>query len=164
MLCQSYHDIIAIFCIGNLYLSDDGLAIHLYNELIKLKLSENIKIYQFGLLGFSQIDLILPYRKLIVIDALKGFGRPGDIFTIDLFLSKYLDNNTLSSHDIGLFELLETIRILDPSKMPKEAILIGVEIENVNEFGVTLSPKVNNVISQVQKIIINEIKCGGMNL
>ena len=159
MHCESCHSSIAIFCVGNYYLSDDGIGIHLYNELKRLSFPKKVHIYQFGLLGFSQIEYFLAYRKLIIVDAVKGYGNPGDIIKIDLLSSEDTNNsNLITSHDIGIFQLLSLVRLLYPSKIPNELILIGIESKITNTFSTKLSPVINNAMLNLKNVIINEIQ------
>lgn len=150
---------IAIFCVGNYYLSDDGFGIHLFKILRDTSLPENVQIFEFGGTGFFQTDIILPYRKLIVADALKGLGMPGEIFRFDLLENPCLPycKTMVSSHDFGIMELLDMVRTLRPENLPKQAILFGAEADITDRYGTTLSPRVDKALSGVKEMIIEEV-------
>jgi hydrogenase maturation protease len=151
--------ITAIFCVGNYYLSDDGFAIHLFRVLKGLSLPEDVEIYETALMGFNQIEYIRPYRKLLIIDAVKGLGAPGDIFKLDLINSPpAFQKAMLSAHDIGVLDMLELVRVLSPENLPKEVILIGVEAADTMTYGTDLSPMSAAALPVVKSMVLEEIQ------
>jgi hydrogenase maturation protease len=150
---------VAVYCVGNYYLRDDGFAIHLFHRLKEATFPLTVELHQFGTLGLSLIDHIEPYRKLFILDAMTNMGRPGDIFRLDL-----LDNpdlfckSVISGHDFGVMEVLEIVRRLYPEKLPREVVLWGVEAEVLDEYGTTLSPKVAQALVEVEENVLNEIE------
>ncbi len=124
-----------------------------------MPLPDYVKIYEFGLIGFALTDFILPYRKLIVVDALKGIGRPGEIFKFDLLKDPpVFYKSMLSTHDFGIIELLDVVKMLYPENLPKEVLLFGAEAAITDQYGTTLSPQLNKALFGIREIILEELK------
>ena len=155
---KTQRDITAVCCVGNYYLSDDGFAIHLFHNLHNMPLPNNVELREFGLIGFSQFDSVLPCRKLIVADVLKGVGKPGEIFKFDLLNDPPVFCKTiLSVHDFGIMELLDMFRVLCPENFPEEAILFGVEAKIMDQYSTMLSPQLNTALFRVRKMVLEEL-------
>ncbi len=149
---------IAIFCVGNYYLSDDGFGIHFFHMLKAAPLPDYIEVCEFGLMGFSLADYILPYQKLILVDALKGIGKPGEIFRFDLLKKPpVFCRSMLSAHDFGIIELLDMVKALNSENLPKQVLLFGVEAEIMDQYGTTLSPQLEKALLRMKKIVLEEL-------
>jgi hydrogenase maturation protease len=95
-----------------------------------------------------------------MIDATMDGKPPGTISVIKpRFASDF--PKSLSAHDIGLKDMIESITLLD--KLP-DIILITVSIKQIEGLSLELSPVIKNtipaIISEVEKLVadINDIK------
>lgn len=131
----------------------------MYRQLKEATLPPLVELHQFGTLGLSLIDHIQPYRKLFILDATINMGQPGDIFRFDLLDNADLFFKTVvSGHDFGVMEVLEVVRRLCPEKLPREVVLWGVEAEVLDEYGTSLSSKVEQALVEVKENVLNEIE------
>jgi len=152
----------ALFFTGNLYAGDDGFAIHLYEQFKDIPLPRKPDIYCCGVKGLAMVDTFRPFKKLVVIDALRGLGQVGEIFRVDLLnenLSQW-SGAPVSAHDIGIIETIEIVRHLFPQHLPAEIILIGVDIGNRDMMGTTLSAEIFAALTPVAKMIYKELESG----
>ena len=72
---------IVVIGIGNLLLMDEGIGIHVINELEQHKLPENVDICDGGTGGFKLIDLMHEAKRVIFIDAVETGKASGTITT-----------------------------------------------------------------------------------
>jgi hydrogenase maturation protease len=71
--------------VGNSILSDDGVGIHVANQLKQKINSPNITIDEALTGGMNLLDLLLGYDKAIIIDAVKiDNGEEGEVKRIPL--------------------------------------------------------------------------------
>ncbi|MGE5341029.1 MAG: hydrogenase maturation protease [Candidatus Omnitrophota bacterium] len=150
---------VAVFFAGNYFSGDDGVAIHLYNELRHMDFPDHVFLYPCGIQGLALSESIDAFRKLIIVDALSGFGDPGGIFRFDLLndnLSE-LSRSAISAHDIGIIDTIEIVKRLYPERLPRSVILIGVEAGTINTTDISLSPSVGMVLPAVKGMISREI-------
>ena len=150
---------ILILGVGNPILSDDGVGIHVLEELRK-KYS-NISGLEFDDLstgGLSLAERFIGYEKVIMIDALAlDNGTPGAVhkLTIEDFGTT---KRMYCAHDCNLATAYDVLKKeLGPEKMPDEVIIIGIEAENFNEFSESLSEKVAKAIPKAVAMVEKEL-------
>jgi len=144
--------------VGNLILGDDGVGIHVVNEIKKQIKNPDITIDEAITGGMNLLDLLLGYEKAIIVDAVKSDNSEnGTVKRIPLS-----DFNTIHScnpHDISLIEAIEMAKKMGEKKIPKEIIIIGVMMKQIPcEFGEELSKKIQTAIPKAVELTLNEIK------
>ena len=143
---------IVVIGVGNLLLMDEGIGIHVINELEKHKLPENVDIYDGGTGGFKLIDLMHEAKRVIFIDAVETGKAPG---TITTFTSKDVRSiypkKKYSLHDTDLLEVIKMAELLDN---PPEIEIVGVQPKTIN-YGITPSKELRDAMPN----IINTILC-----
>ena len=75
---------IVILGIGNILLSDEGVGVHVANELAKMDLPPDVTVVEGGTDGFRLLNIITEADRLIVIDAVRGGSEPGSIYRFDV--------------------------------------------------------------------------------
>jgi hydrogenase maturation protease len=148
---------VVIIGVGNLLLMDEGIGIHVINELEKHKLPENVDIYDGGTGGFKLIDLMHEAKRVIFIDAVETGKAPG---TITIFTSKDVRSiypkKKYSLHDTDLLEVIKMAELLDN---PPKIEIVGIQPKIIN-YGTTLSKEladsmpeiINTVLSRIEEI------------
>jgi len=162
-------DNILILGIGNILLQDEGVGVHTIRELEKCakglpgypdnyretgtpseEWPENIHLLDGGTGGFHMLSIVQEYKTIVMIDATIDNDPPGTIKVVEpRFASDF--PKALSSHDIGLKDLVESATLL--GFLPK-IYLITVTIDQNQELGMELSKQIHNTIP----VIIAEIK------
>lgn len=148
---------LVIIGIGNVLLSDEGVGVHVVNELKKLKLPAYVEVYDGATLGFDILNLMEGASKAIIIDAVRGGGKPGSIYRFNL---KELEFEThvfemTSMHHLDFATALKLGR--EVYKLPEKVIVIGVEPRRI-DVGLELSDEVKAAIPEVLKIIFKEVE------
>lgn len=144
---------ILILGIGNVLLGDEGVGVHVVRELEKLKLPEHVSVLDGGTGGFHLLSIFEQNKKMILIDATLDGNKPG---TVNLLKPKYSKDfpKTLSSHDIGLKDLIESSALL--GFMP-EIALITVSISDNQPVLMELSEEVRKSVPEVITLIYKTI-------
>lgn len=154
------HQPILILGIGNILLADEGVGVHVVKELEKRKYPDHVNILDGGTGGFHLLSIFEQYQKIILIDATLDGNAPG---TVNLLQPKYSKDfpKTLSSHDIGLKDLIESSALL--GFMP-EVSLITVSISDNQpidmELSEVVSTSVPKVIELINKILRDQSEIG----
>jgi len=140
---------ILILGIGNILLGDEGIGVHVVRELEKKKYPDHVEILDGGTGGFHLLSIFQQYQKMILIDATLDGNEPG---TVNLLKPRYSTDfpKTLSSHDIGLKDLIESSALL--GFMP-EVSLITISITDNQPISMELSGEVKSSIPQVTALI-----------
>ncbi len=133
---------ILILGLGNLLMGDEGLGVHVARQMEQEDLSDNVSVLDGGTGGFHLMSYLEDYPIIIAIDATLDSNPPGTIRLIRPRFSKDFPK-ALSTHDIGLKDLLEGLQIL--GKFP-DIHLFVVSIETVQPLHIGLSESVAAVI------------------
>jgi len=148
-----------IIGVGNLTRLDDGIAIRVIQELEKIPFPDNIKITDLGTGGVDIALALDGWKHAIIIDAvdIKNL-KPGEIAKFKIVDRNLPEVKGLSStHGFDALSALKLAFALKDFKLPEEIIIIGVQIKNIDGFGVGLSKEaedaIPNVITQIKELI-----------
>jgi hydrogenase maturation protease len=145
----------AIIGCGNTLLSDDGIGIHVINELKKIKIPANVKLLDSGTKSIELINELEKFEKIIFIDSAKSNGKPGTIYRLtekDLHVQK----NVISLHELKLEHTLALAKNLLGKKFPK-IVIFGVEAKSI-EFSTKLSKEVKGAVPKLITLILKELR------
>ena len=146
---------IVVLGVGNLLLSDEGVGVHVANELVKLELPPGVTVVEGGTDGFRLINVITEADRLIVVDAVKGGGAPGSIYRFDINEVQNCPSGFKTSvHQIGILEVINLSGLI--GKTPQTTV-IGIEPESL-EMGMELSPEIKSKIPRIIELIWDELK------
>ncbi len=145
---------ILILGLGNVLLGDEGIGVKLIQELDKESLPENVDLLDGGTGGFYILSVLEAYDTIIMIDATIDEAKPG---TINVLEPKYASDfpRALSSHDIGLKDLIESAILL--GHLPK-IYLITVTISQDQDIRLKLSPYIENAIPKVKNKVLEMLQ------
>lgn len=140
-----------ILGIGNYLMGDEGIGVHVANQLENELLPVGVDVLDGGTGGFYLLEYFEIYKHVILVDATLDGNPPG---TIRLIKPRFASDfpPAMSTHDIGLKDLVSALQVL--GKMP-EIDLFVVSIHSIQQQGIELTPNIANVIPE----IINKIRC-----
>ena len=143
---------ILVLGIGNILLGDEGIGVHAVRVLEKSPYQDHVVFLDGGTGGFHLLSIFEEYKKIILIDAALDGNKSG---TVRLLKPRYVRDfpQTLSAHDIGLKDLLQSSALL--GFLP-EIFLITVSISENQPLSMELSPEVGRCIGEIEEIV-NEI-------
>ena len=144
--------------VGNQILGDDGVGVHVANELKERIRHPNIAIDEAITGGMNLLDLILGYDKAIIIDAVKTeTGKNGEVKRIPLH--EFSTMHSCNPHDVSLVEAIEMAKKMGEMRIPKEIIVIGVMMKQIPcEFKETLSRNIAMAVPKAVEMTLHEIK------
>jgi hydrogenase maturation protease len=149
--------------VGNQILGDDGVGVHVANELKKHIQNPDVIIDEAITGGMNLLDLILGYDKVIIIDAVKTetgeTGENGEVKRIPL--NDFSTMHSCNPHDVSLVEAIKMATKLGETRIPKDIIVIGVMMKHIPcEFGEKLSKNIAAAVPKAVEMTLNEIKNG----
>lgn len=143
--------------IGNLLMTDDGIGIHVINELQERKLPPNIEVYDGQTIAFLVLEQMDGMDKAVIIDAYRKGEKPGTIykFRVKPGVDYHGDRLELSLHDMDFMDALRGgAHAYD---LPDDIVVIGVEPETL-EMGLEPSQTLKDVIPDIIKTVLEETK------
>jgi hydrogenase maturation protease len=146
---------VVIIGVGNLLLRDEGVGVHVAQELQKRSLPCRVEVIDGGVAGMGLLDLFGGAQKLLLLDAAEMNLEPGAVvrFTPD-DVRFQAGKVKLSAHDVGLLEVLELARAL--GQCPPEVIIIGIQPKEIS-WGMDLTPAVQAAVAKVVDLVLKEI-------
>jgi len=142
---------IAVFGIGNLLLSDDGVGIHALHRLIKeYEFPDHVEFIDGGTKGLDLLPLFENRDKVLIIDAANFNKEPGTIDSVEGSKIPAFLSTKLSVHQIGLPDTLFAAKLMEIT--PPEMCLIGIQpksMDTATELSEIVSSKMDNLIGKV---------------
>ena len=137
--------------IGNVLLRDEGIGCHVAHALEEIPLPD-VKIIDGGTCP-DVLQFVEDTDKLIIVDAVKGGGTPGQIYRFHLEDISLEQKSFLSLHDVGL---VDNLMLMQLWHYISEAVIIGVEPKEIN-WGLELSPELQEKMPQIIDTILSEL-------
>ena len=152
---QTFEKKIVILGVGNVLLSDEGVGVHVANEMIKMELPANVSVVEGGTDGFRLLNVITEADRLIVVDAVKAGGEPGTIYRFDINDVRNSPSGFKTSvHQIGILEVIDLSGLI--GKTPHTTV-IGVEPKSL-EMSLELSPEIKDKVPRVIELVLEDLK------
>lgn len=142
---------------GNPILQDDGVGIHVINELRKHLIDSKVILDIAYTGGLNLLDMIRGFDKVILVDAVKQEGsKTGEVKRFSLTEAPAV--HSCNPHDVSLSEALLLAKQLGETHLPQEIVVIGIVVKNTIDFGERLSREVASAVPTAVSLVISEIK------
>jgi hydrogenase maturation protease len=142
---------VMVLGVGCTLYSDEGFGVRVIEKMQReYDFPENVLLVDGGVLGINLLGVISKPKHLIVVDAIRNKGEPGDLYRLagDDIPERIRAKNSL--HQVDFLEALTLCQALD--HVP-ETVIVGVEPEDIDTMCVDLTPvtqaKVGDVIAMV---------------
>jgi hydrogenase maturation protease len=140
---------ILILCIGNPLMQDDGFGPRVAESLLAgYDFSEEVAVYDRGVMGMAMLADLRGIESLLVIDASDNTGHPPG--TVLRFAPGDLADDLAfhGAHDIRLVDVLGAAALLG---LRPEVSCLGVQVAEMSQgaFAIGLSPAVEAAVPKV---------------
>ncbi len=141
---------VLILGIGNYLMGDEGVGVHLIQEMAKIDLPEHIDILDGGTGGFLLLSCFEAYKSIIFVDATMDGKEEG---TISLIRPKFAADfpSALSVHDVGLKDMIEAVYLMETKP---DIQLFTISIKGITPMTVELNSKVKQAIPETIEQIL----------
>ncbi len=145
---------VLILGVGNILLDDEGIGVHVIKYLEGQDMPSHISLLDGGTGGFYILSVFEEFQNIIMIDATIDGKKPG---TLTLLEPKFASDfpTALSSHDIGLKDLIESAVLLE--HLPK-IYLITVSILREQDMNMELSAEIKKTIPAIRQFILKILR------
>lgn len=139
--------------IGNLLMGDDGVGVHVINELEKIGPLPGVALRDLGTSSMDLLDVFLASRRVIVVDAVAGGQEAGTVYRLTPDALHSDSRVRLSAHDSQLGDVIAAARSLGSTA---EVVIFGIEPKTV-EAAPGLSESVSEAAERVVRLIVSEV-------
>lgn len=150
---------VLVLGLGNTIKGDDGIGIYVTQKLKKCLCPQKFDIICTDGAGFSWLDLLSGYKKVIIIDSIKSpssqIGRVSKLTSGSFKQLKHFD----SSHQLGFTTVLSLgnkLGVTIPKKIKVYAIGIGSDDTFCDKFSASMQKKRENIIKLIKSLIKEE--------
>lgn len=142
---------ILVMGIGNLLIGDEGVGVHAVRALSKTPLPDDVDLLDVGTAFIDAIVHVDDRRHIIILDAVKGGGRPGTVYRIEVKPDDYAREST-SLHGMSILNMLRFARV----DLPETVTIFGIEPE-VIDWSMDLSDTVAAAKPLLVEAVLSEI-------
>jgi hydrogenase maturation protease len=136
---------ILVLGIGNILLGDEGVGVHVVKDLERFEMPSHVTLLDGGTGGFHLLNWLQEYGRIIMIDATLDGKPPGSISIVQPRFSNEFPR-TLSSHDIGLKDLIDSASLL--GNLP-EITLFTVSVHPEQSLTMELSAVISESAAKI---------------
>ncbi len=151
---------IMILGVGCILYSDEGFGVRVIETIQqRYEFPDNVLVVDGGVLGVNLLGVISKPDYLIVVDAIRNKGKPGDLYRLegDAIPERIRAKNSL--HQVDFLEALTLCQALD--KVP-ETVILGVEPEDIETLSTELTPATQSKVDAViEKVLAEVTRLGG---
>lgn len=149
---------IAVFCVGNKLMLDDGVGPAVYEELrARYDIPDNVDLFDLGCLTLDMIESVRDYDVIVTVDAVDGTdAEPGTVFRFEPDAMARHSGASASLHDLKLVDLFDAATLLG---YEAEGLCLGMQVENPSPAVVTvgLTPKVDAALPLLVETVAGEL-------
>lgn len=150
---------IMVLGIGCILYSDEGFGVRVIEKMQQLyEFSDDVLVIDGGVLGINLLGVISKPNHLIVVDAIRNKGNPGDLYRLegDAIPERIRAKNSL--HQVDFLEALTLCQALD--KVP-ETVILGVEPADIDTQSLELTTAIQSRVDPMIDMVLDEIKLLG---
>ena len=144
-----------ILGIGNVLMGDEGVGVHVVNEVQKSEWPAAVECLDGGTGSFLLLEPMQSAEKVILIDACIDGAAAGEVRKLR---PKYSADypKTLTAHDIGLKDLLDAFYLM--GQRAPDVTLFAISIAPLSDTGLelSLSPHVSAAVPYIAELVRNE--------
>jgi hydrogenase maturation protease len=147
---------VMVLGIGCTLFSDEGFGVRVVEKMEQeYEFSDDVLLVDGGVLGINLLGVISKPKHLIVVDAIKNKGKPGDVYRLkgDDIPERIRAKNSL--HQVDFLEALTLCQALD--QVP-ETVIVGVEPEDIETMCMELTPTTQSKVDTMIGMVLEEIK------
>lgn len=145
---------LGIIGLGNPLKGDDGIGVKIIEELRNRKLPKHLTIFDLGTGGMKVLHVLKELDKVLIVDAVRFGGEPGDHVFFEPHEIKSL-KTPKGTHDSNLFEVIELSKQLE--EIPRKIVIMGIQPQDTG-FKENLSGEVSKNFDYLIECLIEKIK------
>jgi len=142
--------------VGNELKRDDGFGPAVIERILEKKLERELKadVMNFGQRLYDLLLKLKDYGVVVVVDAIEGEGKAGDIYLIEIDPSEVEESKPVNLHDPDLKKFIGLAKTLNFT--PEKLYVIGCHPEDLSDgigLSQTLLKKIDVVIDMIKEIL-----------
>lgn len=153
---------VLILGIGNVLWADEGFGVRCVEALDAVwRLPDPVTVMDGGTQGLYLLPHVTAARRLIIFDAVDYGLPPASLRVIEGDeVPRFLGAKKMSLHQTGFQEVLASADLL--GQLPAELMLIGVQPEELEDYGGSLRPAVLARVPKAIALALDRLRAWGI--
>jgi hydrogenase maturation protease len=150
-----------ILGIGNILWADEGFGVRCVEAMnAAYQFGDDVTVLDGGTQGLYLLPFLEEARYLIVFDAVDYGKTPGEmVIAKDAEVPRFMGVKKMSLHQTGFQEVIACASLGD--KLPESMMLIGVQPEQLDDFGGSLRDIVKQQIPRALEVALQQTRQWG---
>lgn len=152
---------VLVLGIGNLLWADEGFGVRCCEKLAaEWQLPDAVRVMDGGTQGLYLLPYVQAARRLIVFDAIDYGLPPGTMKRVEGDeVPRFMGAKKMSLHQTGFQEVISAADLT--GKLPQELLLIGVQPEELEDYGGSLRPVVKARLEDAVAMAVEQLQAWG---
>jgi len=152
---------VLVLGIGNLLWADEGFGVRCVEKLAaEWVLPETVKLMDGGTQGLYLLPYVQAARRLLVFDAIDYGLPPGTMKRVEGDeVPRFMGVKKMSLHQTGFQEVISAAALT--GKLPEDLLLIGVQPEELDDYGGSLRPVVKARLGEAVAMALEQLRQWG---
>lgn len=148
--------------IGNILWADEGFGVRCVETLnAAYEFGDDVTVLDGGTQGLYLLPFLEEARRLIVFDAVDYGMQPGEmVIAKDDDVPRFMGVKKMSLHQTGFQEVIACASLA--GRLPESMVLIGVQPEQLEDFGGSLRDIVKAQIPRALEVALEQMKEWGI--
>ena len=142
--------------VGNQLLGDEGVGPCVIDNLSRIRMPPYVDVLDCGSDLLSIVLYLDRPEKIIIVDAIRAGGEPGQTYRFDYEGLIVASDRTRSTHQVGTVDALQLLRLTCAALANTEIVVIGAEPKTM-ELNAGLSKEVKGSIPELIRFVLEEI-------
>jgi hydrogenase maturation protease len=152
---EAQQDQITVLGVGNILFRDEGVGVRVIERLMeKYGFPENVSVVDGGVLGLGLLGVISEADRLIVVDAIRNGGNPGDFYRL---VGEEIPKRVFAKNSLHQVDLLEALTLCQALDRVPETVIIGIEPEDISTLCIDLSQTIHSRIDHLVEMVLDEL-------
>ncbi len=153
---------VAVFGVGNLLLSDEGVGPATVHFLLdRWDFPEEVYLRDAGTPGLAMVGHFREFEDIVVVDTVRGGGNPGDVYRFTPEQLPLGAELRVSAHDISIVDAWQYAQLLG---YEARMVIVGVEPQDISTPRVGLTPALEVRLPVIAEVVLEELERLGVEV
>jgi hydrogenase maturation protease len=146
---------VMILGVGCILFSDEGFGVRVIEKLqAQYEFPENVSVVDGGVLGVNLLGVISQADHLIVVDAIRNKGNPGDVYRL---YDKQIPERIRAKNSIHQVDFLEALTLCQALDKVPDTVIVGVEPEDIDTLSIEMTPLIQSKVAPMIQMVLKEL-------
>ncbi len=144
-----------ILGVGCILYSDEGFGVRVIEEILqRYQFPDNVSVVDGGVLGVNLLGVISQADDLIVVDAVRNKGKPGQMYRL---AGKQIPERIRAKNSLHQVDFLEALTLCQALDKVPITVIVGIEPEDIDTLSIELTPTTRVKVDAAIEMVLAEL-------